>query len=567
MRMKDMMENLDKMGVSKALQERVDSFPRTAAADSEFNLLKAASGSLNENAHTRILAALLRIKPVRLSFFAYLDREYPQRGLDRILAACDEPTTVRCFESYLDACIAVGRFRIVIENKARGACDQPGQIDRYVDTVREHGVDGKDVFVLYVTQNGGFPGDDSFRRAKDVLDCKDDGTGRLFALNYLKDILPWLHEMIDRKIWSGLAAPDCDMLESGIVQYANYVEGQDLLGLREERDGYEDFRKGVIKDLSTWTLPKIMTVCTGVDFLMLQEREHLYKSLDESLFLSLDRKEKQWLLKTLFYRAFDVAVPDEAFYVEVPIMVHRTDDMTAAVGLWEDTEDSAVQVDVWCANENSLTYDAAFHLAVEGVEETFRCRRMTWNGKETIRFRVSTLGEMCAVIRRLGGKIPLKVEAASPDESVRGGKIDGDELLRQTRAAVNNFCSREQISFGDDRWNLWGCLRTEDDEGRPLRADHRYAYVNGWAIQLYENPREGLRAFDVFAKRGTESEDVCALPTQMSETGFECRTMRWDGRVFYRFPLPTREYAEELLRALWGWRRTQAEKSSLDSLA
>lgn len=552
-------DKLDEMGVMETLQGWVESFPKTAATNCEFNLLSAASGSLNENAHTRILAALLRIKPVRSFFFSYFDRKYPHRGWDKIIAACDkpdEPTSVKCFENYLDACVAVDRFRIVIENKVKGARDQPEQIDRYVDTIKGQGIDEKDIFVLYVTQNGGFPGDNSFNRAKGILECNGAGSGRLFALSYRWDILLWLHEMRDQKIWNELAEPDRDMLQSGLLQYVNYVEGQNLLGLREEKDGYEDFRKIVLDDLSGWTLPDIMTACTEMDFLLLNAREHLYKTLDESSFSALGLKEKQWLLKTVFYRAFRVAVPDEAFYIQIPVMTNNTDDMTAAVGLWEDTADSVVQVDIWCTNKDSPTYDAVFDQTFESAEEKQRCKRMTWNGKKMIRVRVSTIEEMCDVIQRLGGRLPPKVETSSSGKSIIwAGKIDCDKLLRQIRAAVNNWCSQEKIPFCDDKWGIWGAVQLDNGH---MWANHQYSYVNGWAIQLYESPNEAMRAFDVFAKREKAPEDVGALQERMSKDGFESRAMRWDGRAFYRFPLPTRPYAEELLRALWEWRKSQA---------
>lgn len=298
-----------------------------------------------------------------------------------------------------------------------------------------------------------------------------------------------------------------------------------------------------------------MTACTGMDLLLLGAREHLYKTLDESSFSALGRKEKQWLLKTIFYRAFRVAVLDEAFYIQIPVMSNNTDDMTAAVGLWEDTADSVVQVDIWCTNKDSPTYDDVFAHAFERAEDRLRCKRMAWNGKEMIRFRVSTIEEICAVIQRLGGRLPEKTEGSSPGDGILAGKIDCDELLRQIRAAVNNRCSREQIPFSDDRWELWGNLQMED--GRKW-ANHQYSYVNGWAIQLYESPGEALRAFDVFARREKASEDAGALQESMSKAGFESRAMRWDGRVFYRFPLPTRQYAEKLLCALWEWRKSQA---------
>lgn len=558
MLMCETMPELDEVQSAKILRGWVASFPETIETDCEFNLLSAANGSLNENAHTRILAALLRIKPVRVFFFTYLDRKYSHRRLEEIIDADAENaiTSVRCFENYLDACVTIGSFRIIIENKVKGACDQAEQIDRYVDIIKEQGVDEKNIFVLYVTQTGGYPGDNSFNRAKDILDCKSDNTDRLFALSYLQDILPWLYEMLGRKIWSELVEPNQEMLKSGLLQYANYIEGQNLLGLREEKDGYEGFRKEVIRFFTApeWPLPRIMQMCTWADFLILREREFLYKTLDETLFGNLGRKEKQKFLKLMFYRSFNVAVSDEELYVQIPIMTKRTDDMTASMGLWEDTENSVVQVDVWCTNEASPTYDNAFNEVFEEVKDRERVKCMTWNRKKMIRFRVSTIKEMCDVIKVLGGKCPQNVEASSSGETTFVGKMDCDELLRQIKAAINNWCSRKQISFSDNRWNLWGDIQSKDGS---MWANHGYGYVNDWAIQLYENTNESIRAFDVFAKRGKASDNVCVLQMCMLEKGFFCRAMRWDGRVFYRFPVPTRQYGERLLQALWEWRNLQ----------
>jgi hypothetical protein len=259
----------------------------------------------------------------------------------------------------------------------------------------------------------------------------------------------------------------------------------------------------------------------------------------------------------MFYRSFDIAVPDEECYVQIPVMTKETDDMTAAIGLWEDTEDSVVQVDVWCVGGNSSTYDKAFEQAfnnVQGLQVGQCAKYMTWNGKKMIRFRVSTLKDMCDVIDVLGGKCPQKAKTPSSDENTLVGKVDGDKLLRQIKAAINNWCSRKQISASDTRWELWGDMQVEDGN---ICINHGYGYVNGWAIQLYENTNESTRAIDVFAKRGI---DVCGLQMSMLENGFFCRAMRWDGRVFCRFPVPTRQYAEPLLRALWKWRDEQVNK-------
>lgn len=554
---------LDEKQAIEILRGWADAFPKTITTDYEFNLLSAANGSLNENAHTRILAALLRIKPVRMFFFAYLDRKYSHRRLSEIIDADADNaiTSIRCFENYLDACVAVGQFRIIIENKVKGACDQPEQIDRYVDAIKDQGVYEKNIFVLYVTQSGGYPGENSFKQAREILETESNNTGRLFALSYLQDILPWLYEMLGRRIWSGVAELNRDMLKSGIMQYANYIEGQHLLGLREEKDGYEGFRKNVIKVLSDkgLPLPHIMQLCTWAEFLLLREREHLYRTLDEHLFLELGRKGKQHLLKIMFYRAFNIAIPDEKFYVQIPVKTESTNDMTASVGLWEDTEDSVVQVDVWCANGNSTTYDNAFKLAFEGVKGKPFAKFMTWNGKQMIRFKVKTILDMLYVIDVIGGKCLQKGVSSSSHETILHKKIDGDELLRQIKAAINNWCSRKQMSASDTRWELWEDIQVEDGS---IWINHGYGYVNGWAIQLYENTNESTRAIDVFPSRGIASDDVCILQIPMLEQGFYCSVMRWDGRVFYRFPVPTKKYAERLLCALWKWRDEQGNKKS-----
>ena len=198
---------------------------------SDFDLLENAFPKVDENAHTRILAGLIRIPIVCESFFRFLDRQYPGRGLGNILREDFQRVHVTCFANYIDAYVKIGTYHVIIENKVKRAGDQIDQIDRYVKIIESQGVERNDIFVFYITDKGGMPSSESFNAAKKDLGWENEFTpGHFFALSYLKDILGWVNDMLAHDIWLKIKIEgDRDVCRSSLIQYRHYIEGPQVL--------------------------------------------------------------------------------------------------------------------------------------------------------------------------------------------------------------------------------------------------------------------------------------------------------------------------------------------------
>lgn len=191
-----------------------------------FNLIDELGRRVNENANTRILLKLLSYN--RNGEYAYLKSflEMMQNnnpGLDFPMDKVVTPS-IDFNREYIDGLIEERSkdYAVIIENKINWAVDQNRQIERYYNTVRNHGVNESRIYVIYLTADGNKKV--SPYSLPEYLE-KSLGT-RFVNMDYRHDILPWLKETIlpEVKIKEVL-------IESGIRQYIDYLEGQ--LGLRE----------------------------------------------------------------------------------------------------------------------------------------------------------------------------------------------------------------------------------------------------------------------------------------------------------------------------------------------
>ena len=179
----------------------------------------------NENAHTRILTAILNYDrdgqyPFVKSFVSHF-----LTGIDNVEVNSPRIAMQR---NYIDALIwEENKYAIVIENKINWVVDQKEQIKRYIDAVRNlcnvNPEDGACI-VIYLTEDGrkkverfSFTED-----AKKLLGYKDnDNPGRYIELNYKEDILPWLKEDV---------LLNCRYGEHSLVtmleQYIDYLENR-----------------------------------------------------------------------------------------------------------------------------------------------------------------------------------------------------------------------------------------------------------------------------------------------------------------------------------------------------
>ena len=502
----------------------------------DFDLLRAAMGRVNENGHTKVLAELLKLDFVCESFFRFLDGCYPGRGLEQIVAVGFNDVRISCFERWMDIYITVGDFKIIVENKVNGACDQDRQIDRYVSEVKKHGVKDDKIFVFYLTASGGFPSDASLNEAKRILDCGKTEGGRLFAISYSRDILSWLNEIIGRGIETNLAAEKRDVFRAGLVQYRHYIEGPAVLGLREDCDGYESLRKAA-NALSNGDLELL---CNWGYFDWLYRRQVMCRSRCE-IGNTYERKQ---LYKNIFYKAFDRIVGEDGFYEVASLKSGR---VLASLSCEVGFGDSLVQINVWAQDSADLdplmNADKVHKILGSHIE-----RDLSMNGCPMVRFHVEDLNQLYAVLQTLGIS-----DIKAPDSTAEN-----------VFSSSQNYKAMLEI--------LWECARKRHDRAGTSRTDgknqcfemwdeikgvnHNYWYENEWAIQLYEDPKSLVRAIDVFGSRNVMDKEVASLQRYILEQKivYPYQCLSWNGRVFFRFPVPTKEYAEHLVELLKAWR-------------
>ena len=202
----------------------------------QYNLNLIDELHANENAHTRILLKLLDYesnqKKVILEEFLNLLNE---KLVNQKIPILDDYRITGQFE-FIDGYIWSDskKVAIIIENKINWACDQDEQIQRYIETAKQYGIDEKNIFVVYLTDTGTKKAADySFTDyAKKMLDWKDlENQGRYIESNYLNDILPFLYEIFDK-----LSFSKENVLKSAIFQYIDYLEGR--FGMRKNEKEY-----------------------------------------------------------------------------------------------------------------------------------------------------------------------------------------------------------------------------------------------------------------------------------------------------------------------------------------
>lgn len=150
----------------------------------------------NENAHTRILASLIRIPEIGRSFVEYVAKKRPDLAGD-ILPFSTEDFSVDCQTDCVDLRIEYGSKLIIVENKVKGAVDQNEQIDRYVMRGRETH-QPMDIFVIYLTKDGTKQiADYSFNKAKKDLNYVDaNNQGHFILIDYAHHIVDWLENHV-----------------------------------------------------------------------------------------------------------------------------------------------------------------------------------------------------------------------------------------------------------------------------------------------------------------------------------------------------------------------------------
>lgn len=193
-----------------------------------------------ENAHTRLLLKILSYNK---------NREYPylRSFLKMVDNRCDSGFPVdkvsnpiiKFNSENIDGLIedGTGAYSIIIENKINFAADQEKQIERYYTTVRSHGIEDCNIYVIYLTLDG-----NKKVSSFSLPETLEKELGKRFInMNYRDDILPWLRQDVlpEIKITETL-------FESGILQYIDHLEGR--LCMRESEQPIRNAMNNAIKE-------------------------------------------------------------------------------------------------------------------------------------------------------------------------------------------------------------------------------------------------------------------------------------------------------------------------------
>ncbi len=194
-----------------------------------FNLIDELHA--NENAHTRILLKLLNYNisgeyAFLKSFLLMMCEHNP--NLTFPITSVQKPS-IDFNKENIDGLIEEPSkdYAIIIENKINWATDQELQLVRYFNTVKQHGIQDRNIFVIYLTLDGSKKV--SSNSLPNSLSDELKNGNRFIEMNYRDDILPWLKHTIlpEIKIKEHL-------IESGIRQYIDYLEGRLCLRKSEE---------------------------------------------------------------------------------------------------------------------------------------------------------------------------------------------------------------------------------------------------------------------------------------------------------------------------------------------
>ena len=172
---------------------------------------------INENGHSRILAKLLQYKSETqhyemleslLCFIA--EKKNESFGSIKV----NKPEISQEKER-IDLWVREkGQYAIIFENKIYNAMDQDAQLSCYIDKTKDYGYREDQIFVVYLSQNGEPPAEQSWGNYREAFQY------RYMNLSFRDHILIWLKE----RVLPNIKIKET-VLRSAIEQYIDYLEG------------------------------------------------------------------------------------------------------------------------------------------------------------------------------------------------------------------------------------------------------------------------------------------------------------------------------------------------------
>lgn len=191
---------------------------------------------VNENGHSRIFAKILLYTEDNISY-PILERFISKFFSDQEINTYKfKNVEIQNERHRIDILITMDKFAVIIENKINGAGDQDNQINRYIEKIESTGgVSFENIYVLYLTNSGWEPEENSFSKENRSKLGK-----RYKSINYKDDIYLFLKEEVKTFLQENNNISKKYLIETVIVQYIDYLEGQFF-----KREGEEKMNKAL----------------------------------------------------------------------------------------------------------------------------------------------------------------------------------------------------------------------------------------------------------------------------------------------------------------------------------
>ena len=141
------------------------------------------------NLHSNFIASLLDPNGDHYKNDLFLKLFLETCGIDDFSIDTSTATVFKEFK-HIDIYISDGKKHIILENKVY-AKDQPTQIARYIETIKDEGAKDEDIYVLYLHPDGKLPDDQSFGDYHAKL-LGENPSIKFKVISYGNEILKWI---------------------------------------------------------------------------------------------------------------------------------------------------------------------------------------------------------------------------------------------------------------------------------------------------------------------------------------------------------------------------------------
>lgn len=141
------------------------------------------------NLHSNFIASLLDPNGDHYKNDLFLKLFLEMCGIDDFSIDTSTATVFKEFK-HIDIYISDGKKHIILENKVY-AKDQPTQIARYIETIKDEGAKDEDIYVLYLHPDGKLPDDQSFGDYHAKL-LGENPSIKFKVISYGNEILKWI---------------------------------------------------------------------------------------------------------------------------------------------------------------------------------------------------------------------------------------------------------------------------------------------------------------------------------------------------------------------------------------